>query len=246
HSNHNNNTSRVEEITAILRTEILLGQYRPGERMPSERDLAARFEVNRGAVREALKKLEQLGIADIKPGGVRVVPIQEATLEVLGHLMDLDEIPNPKLITQLFEVFSALMSISVRTATEKADDSQLNILQGHAARLIASRDCPLEHQENWKAFADCLSEINDNLVLRLIGNGLKTQFVGRLEKIGLLIDPQKRGMGDDLKTLDNAILNRDGDLAAQVIRNHFQTISAVITRELDAANKESERRAPHA
>jgi GntR family transcriptional repressor for pyruvate dehydrogenase complex len=87
-----NTTSKADEIVAVLRTEILTGQYRAGERLPSERDLAARFCANRGAIREAIKKLEQLGIAAVMPGGIRIVPVEEATLEVLGHLIDLDEL----------------------------------------------------------------------------------------------------------------------------------------------------------
>ncbi len=86
---HNMNRSKAEEITGILREEILRGQYRAGERLPAERDLAARFEANRGAVREAIKKLEQLGIVDVKPGCVRIVADEDATLEVLVHIMDL-------------------------------------------------------------------------------------------------------------------------------------------------------------
>ena len=83
----NNSKSIVECVTATLRDEILRGQYRPGERLPSERDLASRFEANRGAIREVLKKLEELGIASINPGGVRVVPIEEASLSILRPLL---------------------------------------------------------------------------------------------------------------------------------------------------------------
>ena len=63
--------SRTQQIAAELRDEILRGGYRPGDRLPSERDLSQRFEVHRGAVREALKKLEQLGVAVILPGGAK-------------------------------------------------------------------------------------------------------------------------------------------------------------------------------
>ena len=49
----------AEAIVRELRDEILGGRYRPGERLPSERDLAARIGANRGSIREALKKLEQ-------------------------------------------------------------------------------------------------------------------------------------------------------------------------------------------
>ena len=61
-------TSKVDEILVVLRTEILRGQYRSGERLPSERDLSARFESNRGAIREVIKKLEQLGLIEVNPG----------------------------------------------------------------------------------------------------------------------------------------------------------------------------------
>ena len=61
--------SKHDQIAEELILDVLTGSYRPGERLPSERDLAARFEANRGAVREAMKKLEQIGLAEISPGG---------------------------------------------------------------------------------------------------------------------------------------------------------------------------------
>jgi DNA-binding FadR family transcriptional regulator len=115
--------SKVEEITAILRTEILRGQYRPGERLPSERDLSARFETNRGAIREVVKKLEQLGIIAVAPGGVRVLPLEEATLEVLGYLLELGEVQRPELIGQMLDVLGAMTSLSIRSALAKATDN---------------------------------------------------------------------------------------------------------------------------
>ena len=74
----------------MLRDEILRGQYRPTERLPSERDLVIRFETSRGTIREAFKNLEQLGVIAIQPGGARVVPIEDCTLAILGPLLDRD------------------------------------------------------------------------------------------------------------------------------------------------------------
>ena len=47
-----------QEIADTLRDEVLRHRYRSGDRFPSERDLAARFDASRGAVREALSQLE--------------------------------------------------------------------------------------------------------------------------------------------------------------------------------------------
>lgn len=66
------NRTLSNEIAALVRGEILDQRYREGERLPSERDLAVRFKASRGAVREALSQLEQIGLIDIQPGGARV------------------------------------------------------------------------------------------------------------------------------------------------------------------------------
>ena len=60
------------EIATNLRTDILRQRYLSGERLPSERDLASRFDASRGAVREAMSQLEQSGLIEVKPGGARV------------------------------------------------------------------------------------------------------------------------------------------------------------------------------
>lgn len=249
-----NNTSRVEEITAILRTEILCGQYRPGERLPSERDLSARFEVNRGAVRESLKKLEQLGIADIKPGGVRVVPVEDATLEVLGHIMDLEELPNPQLIHQLFEVFGALMAMSARTAIEKADPGQINAMREIVSCLINSEHRTEGQHDNWKQLADYCCTVNNNLVLRLIGNGLKTQFMGKLEHIGVLVKLDNSSSENNIlqtldasmAALDAAMEARDGEKASEAILAHFNLLRTSLFNALNQRSDVAARRFLHA
>ena len=117
--------SRTQEISDVLRDEILRGQYRPGERLPSERDLASRFSTSRGTVREAFKKLEQLGVASIQPGGARVVPIQDCTLDILGPLLDLGDVPDPRLIDQALEIGGVLVGFSVAKAMEHGADTTI-------------------------------------------------------------------------------------------------------------------------
>lgn len=52
-----------------LRDAIVSGTYRTDDALPGERELAAAFEVNRHAVREALRRLQQLGLVRISQGG---------------------------------------------------------------------------------------------------------------------------------------------------------------------------------
>ena len=63
----------ADEIVEQLRSLILTGQYRPGAKLPPERELARTLGVNRASLREALKKLEHLGLVRIRQGdGTRV------------------------------------------------------------------------------------------------------------------------------------------------------------------------------
>ncbi|HAO88989.1 MAG TPA: GntR family transcriptional regulator, partial [Gammaproteobacteria bacterium] len=78
------NSTLSKEIAALVRGEILDQRYREGERLPSERDLSVRFKASRGAVREALSQLEQIGFVDIQPGGARGQPPQSASIAGVG------------------------------------------------------------------------------------------------------------------------------------------------------------------
>ena len=150
---------KTTEISTTLRDEILLGQYRAGERLPSERDLAARFCTNRGAVREAIKILEQLGIANVQPGGVRVVPVEEATLGVLSHLMNLDKSLEPYLIENVIEVFGSMLSLSARSAINKATPEQIGELTENVEKLKTEG---VMTEESWKLLANQFISINQN------------------------------------------------------------------------------------
>lgn len=225
-------TSKVEEISAVLRHEILRGQYRPGERLPSERDLATRFEANRGAVRESLKKLEQMGIADITPGGVRVVPVEEATLDVLGHIMDLQELPDPALVDHVLEVLGALMSMSARTAIEAASDEEVTALRALLKDMIEHVGDSERNQESWKELGSMFARINNNLVLRLILNGLKTQFVSRMSTHGPKISLERDKHLDILIRINDGVVERDAEGVAAAIRDHFRLLQVTVNEAL--------------
>ncbi|MGD2167288.1 MAG: GntR family transcriptional regulator [Gammaproteobacteria bacterium] len=172
--------SRSEAIATTLREEILRGQYRPGERLPSERDLALRFNTGRGAVREALKRIEQLGIASIQHGGARAVAVEDCTLDVLGPLLDLDELPDARLVDQVLEVFGVLLHVAARVAIRTATDAQMAEIKRRATLLLKEDVDELGRHAALREFTGYLVSVADHLVLTLILNGLGTSCLSRL------------------------------------------------------------------
>ncbi len=94
----------AEEIAEQLRSLILNGQYPPGSKLPPERELSKRLRVNRASLREALKKLEHLGLVRIRQGdGTRVQNFMETGgIELVQHLLPLAG-GKPELIRDLLE-----------------------------------------------------------------------------------------------------------------------------------------------
>ena len=76
------NDRLYQDVARALLQEMAEGQHPVGQRLPAERDLAARFEVSRPTVREAVIALEVLGLVEVRIGsGAYVVrlPGQEET-----------------------------------------------------------------------------------------------------------------------------------------------------------------------
>ena len=63
------NTSLADKVFEQLTAEIVNGHYVPGATIPSERTLSVVFAVNRHVVREAVKRLEQVGLVKVVQGG---------------------------------------------------------------------------------------------------------------------------------------------------------------------------------
>jgi DNA-binding FadR family transcriptional regulator len=237
---------RAQEIAERLRDEILLGQYRQGERLPSERDLAARFQVNRGAIREAIKVLSQLGIVHVQPGGVRIQAINDASLDILGPLLDLGDTIRPNLVSDLVSVYGALLALSARLALQKANPTQkLLLLQILSDSPSEGEPMPINNaaeREKLAQFGEALTDINDNLVLRLIGNGLRTQMVGRLERG----HPSPSSNVQFFRTMSRAIELGDANGLAGTIIKRFDDIKRNLDDATTSAPTELNRNHDHA
>ena len=228
--------TRSQEVAAVLRTEILRRQYRVGERLPSERDLAARFETNRGAIREALKQLEQLGIIEIQPGGARVVPTEEATLEVLGYLLNLDGQPNPKLIDDYLLVFKMFCVMSAENSVTNATAEQRLFISSVIAKMRKDPSDRELMREGWTELFTYFLTINDNLVMHLISNGLKAQLLAQVTDLDPAGDLDEKKIAKILSAMNKAVKNEDAKLMGECVGQYFDWVRETIAIALSNLN----------
>lgn len=226
------NNTLSNEIAAELRREILTGHYREGDRLASERDLASRFGASRGAVREALSQLEQIGLIDIQLGGARVKPISQARIAVLGPLMTLDETPDPALVAQFLQTFGALAALTMEQAVRQADQVQLNRLQGFVVELDGLIDDFAAMQVKWREFFLFVRDISDNLVVQLIGNDLKAQFVDQAVNPAVRPVIPKPVLRKILGSLKQGLDRKDSEHLGATVRQYFEELSLATTQAI--------------
>lgn len=210
--------SRPDAIAEALRAQILEGKYGPGERLPSERDLAARIGANRASVREALKRLELEGLIAIRRGGgARVVPLEEAGLGVLQYLLDGKAEPDPALVGQWLDVQELVLAGGARFAVERATEQELREATLLLERLTDTSITDEEVIAVLDELTELLAVASRNIVLHMVRNGLTAQLQER-HALRLRHRPSRRRLRKLVRELRQAIEVRDGSAAAEAVR----------------------------
>ncbi|MEM7101437.1 MAG: GntR family transcriptional regulator [Pseudomonadota bacterium] len=224
-----------DQIAGALIQDILDARYRVNERLPSERDLAARFDANRGAVREAMKKLEQIGLAEIQPGGARVKSTNEASLDVIGHMLAEGQIPDQTLVDQILVVISALMGIAAEQVLEIASDEEIENIRT-LTRPLYTRDLgPEAHTLARFELFQAIMLTSDNLPLQLIARTLFEQFAPNMRDVIPSDILDYAAFGECARQIDTALGQRDLPAIRQTFSNLSSLNREAMMRALETA-----------
>lgn len=229
---------RHEAIAEILREEILRGTYEPGERLPAERDLAARLGANRSSVREALRGLEQMGLVSIRHGdGATVQGLDRASLEVVRHLLFLDGAVNRDVLAQVLEFHELLVTGAARLAVERASDDQLARAEAQLATLADPHASPERSLDAVEALFDLIVEASENWVLALARRAVNPLFSGRegrFREVRMRVRPPATLMAPVAREVSRAVAGREPDRAADAIRRLMRLNREHALDELEA------------
>jgi GntR family transcriptional regulator, transcriptional repressor for pyruvate dehydrogenase complex len=132
--------SKLRDVVADrLKRFILEGGLNPGDRLPTEAELATRFGISRSSLREATKSLEFLGIVEARPGrGLTVGSVNmDRVTEYLGFHPAMHDVAAEELIdTRVLIETGVLPYVAKRM---KQDDSLYDKLNAINAELRQAR-----------------------------------------------------------------------------------------------------------
>lgn len=128
------------QITRQLLDYLLSGELRPGQKIPSERQLAEALAVGRGALRESIKSLSLLGLLDQRVGDGTY--LSRSSSDLLPQVVEWGLLLGEKRLDDLLEARYHLEVLLVGLAAERRTEEQLGRLRElvHAMRSAGSQD----------------------------------------------------------------------------------------------------------
>lgn len=197
-----------ESIADELGAAVTKGEYAAGERL-REQEIAARFSVSRGPVREALRILVQRGLAVMMPRrGVRVVEL------------------NPDGLLDLFNVRAVLMGLAARYFALMADEEARQQL---VAALEAVTEVARAGDADSGRFIEATSRVS-HLIARRCGSDELARLIEHQNhrsawstlwqsgRIDFTTRERRLASAVDYNELGNAVAERNGARAEAVMR----------------------------
>lgn len=213
----------VGEIVDNLAAGIREGHLQPGEKMPTEAEIMARFDVSRTVVRESLSRLQASGLVQTRHGiGTFVLPPQE--------------VGNFKISAEDFATVADVISVLELRISLETEAAGLAALRRTQENLTAMESA-------LRAFHDSINEDSDAVppdfqfhmeVARSTGN---RHFADLMTYLGTMIIPRTRvntahnapegrlnylqRVNSEHESIYNAIRDQDAEAARAAMRTHL-------------------------
>jgi len=202
-----------DQVFARLCEAILGGQYAPGERLPTQRALAADLHVNIATVREAVKRLEQLRLVEVRHGDAMRVRDwrQSGGLDALALLTSVDQ----DVVRSLFESRRLLLAETARLAAQRRSDEQAETVAELARAVATAGDDHGALLADWH-FMAAIVDAAGNIVFQLIMNSVRELYLPRIGAFGGIV-AHRDEWAPLYARAAAAVQERDGDAAAAAV-----------------------------
>jgi DNA-binding FadR family transcriptional regulator len=207
-----NRRSVPEDVFEQIVAEVLNGGMQPGEALPSERRLAEVLGVSRPAIREAIKRLTEAGLVEVRQGDATTVRDfrRHAGLDLLPRLLiragEVDAtVVRSILETRLHNGPKIAELAALRRRPDLADILDASI------EVLAAEGDPVTRQRHALTFWDHVVDGADSIAFRLMYNTLRATYEPALPALAVMM-AEEVGRPDAYRNIANAI--RDGDPAA--------------------------------
>lgn len=215
-----NGNQILKQLIMYLSEELYAGRLKKGDCIQSNRELAAKLNVSRGAIREALKVMDLLGLVDIRPGQGTYISSKEADFFLVPlswalylNIAKLDEIME---VRRTLEVRAA--ELAAQNMTKAGERELLDIM--HKIQKAYANESYREFHEADFEFHICIAKYSGNQALfdMICAN---VNLVKKISESGMVEKMQMEDNYFELQKILNYILARESEMAGVVMKEHL-------------------------
>jgi GntR family transcriptional repressor for pyruvate dehydrogenase complex len=211
-----------------LQNLIIQGVFRPGDNLPSEVELAEQFGVGRSSIREAMQALQLKGVVEVIQGKGSFV----REVGILPLVVDWARISQMSIISEVMEARKFVEVLLVQLAAERATDEDIQLLK---QALEHSRETIPFDEKNMETnalagveFHMAVAEAAHNQVLALMYRTVRDLYLETAKRTRISPEVSQDRLHDHEEILQ-AILSRNPESAANIMRNHIDKACQILT-----------------
>jgi len=216
----------ADQIVEDLRAQILQGTLADGSKLPSERELAAHYDVSAPTIREAVRVLTAMGLLRMRNGARATVTAQGGSLLAvsISSVVQFEQME----ARDVLGLLGALHAYAAELAVRQATDEELAEFKSAAQRTLEPIDDVRTSIAALKAYFGKLAEISHNPLLAALS--------GCITEIQLGLATEMAGSGHDgwgrvassvaemRVEIADALADRDGVRAVSLVRDYHHRV----------------------
>ena len=232
--------SRVfQRLVDYVQKAIATGDLKPGDRLPSERELVQRFGIGRASVREALRVLENMELVRSQPRDPRGPLVLPLSVEPVRRSIAMLTSTNALELAELVQFRMIVDASANLLASARRTDAQLLELERNMARMRESMNLGYaEFSRTDLEFHELIAEAGGNKLIQVYGDVTREAVLTLIQRTILDAHDQTALMLQSIRhhrAVFAAIADRDGLRASRLARESLYSYYAEL---VDPASRE--------
>lgn len=221
--------NRVHEEVARQLEQMILKRLRPGDRLPAERELAGQLGVSRSSIRDAIRRLELVGLVEPRQGAGTVV--REVSAEKLVSPLASVITHKRQMVSELLDFRKMLEPPLAGRAAERATAGEIaemeEILRRQERKL---REGGLAIEEDTEFHYRIATASGNTVVLKILDVVMDMLRETRSRSLQTEGRPQRSVAGH--RRILAAIKRHDAKAAENAMRLHIRNIEKMVDNKL--------------
>lgn len=227
---------KTYEVIMDKITEFFLtGNLKPGEKLPSERELASQFKVSRTSIREALRAMELNGLIEIRQGGgsyIKASDFQSRKEEITAAIIKAEN----HLVYEMLELRRAIEVESAFLAAKRATSQDLQQLRSALEKMAHSpEDIELGLKADLDFHIGIVEATHNSIFIDLIHTLSEhmEDTIRATRRHRFTAEPERyEDTMDEHKEIYLAIASGKGDKAKELMEGHITRIREELTESI--------------